>query len=401
MQTRRDFLTRTAGIAAVSTISAKTALGSQANSRVKVGMIGCGQRGTSIAQLFRENGYCEIAGAADYFREHAAGVAKEHQLGDDRVFSGLTCAEQMIAKGGLDAVAIISPPYFHPTQAKAAVDAGMNVYLAKPVAVDVPGCLSVKESAARAKEKGLVFLIDFQTRTNPIFIEAMKRVHAGALGEIGCGEALYHAGRLKPKSDQNTPEGRLLNWVFDKKLSGDIIVEQNIHTLDVMNWAMNHVPPVRVSGVAGRRVRIDVGDANDTYSLVYEYGSDVGVTFSSRQFDVPGGAPGGILNRMYGSQGSLHTEYGGEVMIRGGAGNFYRGGKTTGIYKDGIIANIAAFQRTIIGRDTSNLTVEPSVLSNLIAIFGRMAAEKGAPISWDELMATRDNLEADLSGLKA
>lgn len=399
--TRRGFLNQVAGVAAVSTIHARTALGSQANSRMKVGLVGCGQRGTMIAKLFRENGYCEIAGAADYFAEHAAGVAQEHQLGRERVFSGLQCAEKMIAAGGLDGVAIISPPYFHPMQAKAAVDAGLNVYLAKPIAVDVPGCETVRQTAARAKERGLVFLVDFQTRTHEFFIEALKRVHAGALGVIGHGEALYQAGRLQPKTQEQTPEGRLLNWVFDKKLSGDIIVEQNIHTLDVMNWAMKHVPPLRVSGLAARKVRVDVGDNNDTYSLVYEYPGDVGITFSSRQFDVPGGAPGGIINRMFGSKGSLHTEYGGEVMIRGGADTFYRGGKSAGIYKDGIVANIATFQKAVAAGDASNSTVEPSVLSNQIALFGRMAAEKRAPMTWEELIRSKQVMEPDLSGLQA
>ena len=402
MSTRRFFLGQaTVSLAAISTMSAKIALGSQANSRLRVGMIGCGQRGTMVARLFRENGYCEIAGAADYFRDHAHAVAVEHQLGDDRIFSGLQCGEKMIAAGGLDAVAIISPPYFHPAQARAAVDAGLNVYLAKPVAVDVPGCMSVKETAARAAAEGLCFLVDFQTRTNEFFIEAMRRVHAGTLGVIGHGEALYHAGRLQPKTQDKSPEGRLLNWVFDQKLSGDIIVEQNIHTLDVMNWVMNHVPPVRVSGMAGRKVRVDVGDNNDAYSLVYEYPQDVGMTFSSRQFDVPGGAPGGIINRVFGSTGSLHTEYGGEVMIRGGEANFYRGGKSAGIYKDGIVANIASFQKAVAGRDKSNPTVEPSVLSNLIAIFGRMAAAKRQPVSWKELMASKEELKPDLGGLSA
>jgi predicted dehydrogenase len=402
MSTRRFFLGQaTVSLAAISTMSAKIALGSQANSRLRVGMIGCGQRGTMVARLFRENGYCEIAGAADYFRDHAHAVAVEHQLGDDRIFSGLQCGEKMIAAGGLDAVAIISPPYFHPAQARAAVDAGLNVYLAKPVAVDVPGCMSVKETAARAAAEGLCFLVDFQTRTNEFFIEAMRRVHAGTLGVIGHGEALYHAGRLQPKTQDKSPEGRLLNWVFDQKLSGDIIVEQNIHTLDVMNWVMNHVPPVRVSGMAGRKVRVDVGDNNDAYSLVYEYPQDVGMTFSSRQFDVPGGAPGGIINRVFGSTGSLHTEYGGEVMIRSGEANFYRGGKSAGIYKDGIVANIASFQKAVAGRDKSNPTVEPSVLSNLIAIFGRMAAAKRQPVSWQELMASKEELKPDLGGLSA
>ena len=402
MSTRRSFLGRAAaGLAAASTIRAKTALGSQANSRLRVGMIGCGQRGTMVARLFRENGYCEVAGAADYFRDNAHSVAAEHGFGDDRVFTGLQCAEKMIAAGGLDAVAIISPPYFHPAQAKAAVDAGLNVYLAKPVAVDVPGCVSVRETAARAGEKGLCFLVDFQTRTNEFFIEAMRRVHLGALGVIGHGEALYHAGRLQPKTQDKSPEGRLLNWVFDKKLSGDIIVEQNIHTLDVMNWAMGHVPPLRASGMAGRKVRVDVGDASDTYSLVFEYPGSVGITFSSRQYDVPGGAPGGIINRLFGSKGSLHTEYGGEVMIRGGAENFYRGGKSPGIYKEGIIANIASFQKAVAGGDKTNPTVAPSVMSNLIAILGRMAADKGAPMTWDELLASKVALDPDLAGLAA
>lgn len=400
MSTRRTFLA-SGTAAALATTSARIALGSAANSRLKVGMIGCGGRGKMIANLFRENGYCEIAAAADYFEERAAAVAADHQLGKDRIFTGLQCAEKMLAAGGIDAVAIISPPWFHPAQAKAAVDAGLHVYLAKPIAVDVPGCLSVGDTARRAKEKGLHFLIDFQTRADPFFIEAMKRVHAGALGTLGFGESIYHAGRLKPKTDGTTPEDRLQNWVFDKRLSGDIIVEQNIHTLDVMNWAMNHVPPQRVSGLAARKVRTDVGDTSDTYSLVYEYADGVGVSFSSRQFDVPGGTPGGILNRMYGSDGALFTQYAGEVMIRGGAKNFYRGGKSPGLYKDGIITNIAAFQKAVAAADAVQPTVTPSVLSNLIAIFGRMAAEKGRPVTWDELMADTTVREPDLEGLQS
>lgn len=398
MNTRRHFIT---GLAAVSTIHARTALGSQANSRVKVGLIGCGQRGGMIAKLFRENGYCEIAGAADYFPDRAQALAKEHQLGADRAHSGLQCAEKMMAKGGIDAVAIISPPYFHPMQAKAAVDAGLHVYLAKPMAVDVPGCKSVEASAAAAQAKGLTFLIDFQTRTDEYFIECMKRVHSGVMGRLGHGESLYHAGRLGAKGDDTTAEGRLLNWVFHKNLSGDIIVEQNIHTLDVMNWAMNHVTPKRVSGMAARLIRTDVGDNSDTYSLVYEYPGDIGITFSSRQFDSKAGAPGGIINRMHYENGALLTEYGGQTMIRGNKEVYYAGGKSPGIYKDGITANIATFQKAIEAKDTSNRTIAPSILSNLIAIMGRQAGEKHAPVTWEELMASPALAAPDFTGLQA
>jgi predicted dehydrogenase len=273
----------------------------------------------------------------------------------------------------------------------------------KPEPLSRPGCTSTwpNPSAALAKEKGLHFLIDFQTRADPFFIEAMKRVHSGALGTLAFGESIYHAGRLKPKSEGTSPEDRLSNWVFDKQLSGDIIVEQNIHTLDVMNWAMNHTPPERVSGLSARHVRTDVGDTNDTYSLVFEYPNDVGITFSSRQFTVPGGTPGGILNRMYGSDGALFTKYAGEVMIRGGADNFYRGGSSPSLYKKGIVTNIASFQKAVAASDVAQPTVAPSVVSNLVAIFGRMAAERGRSVSWEELMADESILEPDLEGLQA
>jgi myo-inositol 2-dehydrogenase/D-chiro-inositol 1-dehydrogenase len=142
------------------------------------------------------------------------------------------------------------------------------------------------------------------------------------------------------------------------------------------------------------------GDAWDHFALMYEYPKQVGVTFSSRQFDAHG-TPGGILNRMFGTKGVLMTAYGGDVMIRGGAETFYRGGKTTGIYKEGAQANIAAFHAQVMNKDVANLTVEPSVTSNLVAIMGRMAAYEGRSVTWAEVVASKKKLQADLSGLTA
>src|SRR5690606_11076460 len=107
----------------------------------------------------------------------------------------------------------------------------------------------------------------------------------GAIGDPCFGEATYHAGRLGLKAPPGSPEARMKNWVFDQALSGDIIVEQNVHTLDVMSWIMRDQPPVRCSGTGGRRVRVDVGDAWDLFAVLYEYPDAVGVTFSSRQFE--------------------------------------------------------------------------------------------------------------------
>lgn len=398
---RRHFIAQTGvGLAALSTTKLAVAQGSAANSKIRLGVIGCGKRGQWITALFVEHGGYEIVAVADYFEAAVTEAAGKFKLTPAQTFTGLKCYEKMIAKGGLDAVAIISPPYFHPEQAQAAVAAGLNVYLAKPTAVDVPGCQSIAASGATARKKGQVFLVDFQTRTNEFYLEAIRRVHAGSIGDFCFGEASYHADRLAIKGTLGTPEARLRNWVFDQALSGDVIVEQHIHALDVMSWVLKDSPPARCTGTGGRRVRVDVGDAWDHFALLYEYPKQVGVTFSSRQFDAHG-TPGGILNRMFGTKGVLMTAYGGEVMIRGGAETYYRGGKTTAIYKEGAQANIKAFHEQVMKKDVANLTVEPSVTSNLVAIMGRMAAYEGRTVTWSEVLSSKKKLHADLSGLKA
>lgn len=398
---RRHFLAQAGlGLAAVSTIRRAIAQGSTANSRIRLGLIGCGQRGQWILDFFAEHGGYEIVAAADYFQDKVDEAAAKHRLGPKRVFTGLQCAEKMIAAGGLDAVAILSPPYFHPSQARAAVEAGLHVYLAKPIAVDVPGCHSIKESSEQARRNKQVFLVDFQTRTNEFFIEAIRRVHSGQMGEICFGEATNHVDGPPRKADPGTSEARLRNWLSDRALSGEIIVEQNIHVLDVMSWVMKETPPLRCTGTGGHKVRLDVGNCWDHFALVYEYANDVGVTFSSRQFKGHG-SPGGFLNRMFGTKGALSTAYGGEVLIRGGADTFYRGGSTSAVYKEGAIANIKTFHAQVQAADANNATVAPSVTSNLIAILGRTAARQRRTTTWEEIVRSTERVEADLSGLHA
>ncbi len=400
--TRRHFLAQAGlGLAAVSTTSLAVAQGSAANSKIRLGVVGCGGRGQWITGLFQENGGYEIVAIADYFQSRIDENITKTKLTGVRSYTGLQCAGKMIAAGGLDAVAIISPPYFHPAQVKAAVAAKLHVYLAKPPAVDVPGVFSIADDGKMARQKGQVFLIDFQTRADPFYLEALQRLHAGALGDYCFGEAFYHAGRLARKLTPGTEqESRLHNWAFDQSLSGDIIVEQNIHTLDVMSWIMKDAPPLRCTGTGGRRVRIDVGDCWDHFAMVYEYPNNVGVTFSSRQFDAHG-EPGGIINHMFGTKGVFLSKYGGDVMIRGGADSFYRGGSTKAIYKDGAVANIEAFHAQILAKDTKNPTLEPGTTSNLVAIMGRMAAYEKRTVTWAEVIASKKKLSVDLSGLQA
>jgi len=399
---RRRFMAG-AGAAALSFTIVRPQLvhGAAASSKVNLGLIGCGGRGTWIAELFQQHGGYNVVAVADYFQDRTDSAGEKLGVPAANRFPGLSGYKKLLEK--VDAVAIESPPYFHPEQAAAAVEAGRHTYVAKPIAVDVPGCHSIGESGKRAAKNKRCFLIDFQTRADPFYIEALKRLRDGALGELVFGEAIYHATcpfeRMYDtwRNDPQNPENRLRAWGLDSVLSGDIITEQNIHTLDVMNWIMD-AEPVYAVGTCGRTVR-PVGTCNDHFALLFEYPKKVGITFSSRQIEGHGTQPEGIRNRMFGSKGVLETEYGGQVIIRGE--NFYRGGSSPGIYKDGAVANIATFHKSIIEGNYTNPTVEPSVRSNLITILGRTAAYTGEKVMWANIVKSTEKLEANLKGLKS
>jgi len=394
--TRRAFIA-TAAAAPLGLSSSRTALGADANSRVRLGVVGCGGRGSFVTSLFKAHGGYDLVAASDYFQDRVDGLGNKFGIPPERRFTGLDGYKKVI-EAGVDAVAIMTPPFFHPEQAAATVAAGKHVYVAKPIAVDVPGCQSIEASGKQATSKGLSFLVDFQTRATDFYVEAVKRVHEGAIGELVFGESSYHCGRLGTKAKPGTQEARLRNWVFDIALSGDIIVEQNVHTLDVMSWIMNQ-PPVRVSGTGSRKVRVDVGDCWDNFALTYEYANNVGIAFSSRQFNGHGTKPDGILNRMFGTDGVLETKYGGNVMIRGK--NFYRGGSTSAIYKEGAGRNVADFHTAITTGKPNTATVSPSVQSSMVTIMGRTAAYESRVVTWDEIVKSTKRLDGKLDGLKA
>ncbi len=399
--TRRRFMAG-AGAATLSFTIMKPALvrGTEANSKIALGMVGCGGRGTWIAELFKRHGGYHIAAAADYFEDRVHAFGDRFGVDRDKRSTGLSCYRKLLDE--VDAVAIESPPYFHPEQAAEAVDSGCHVYLAKPVAVDGPGCRSIAESGRKATSSKLCFLVDFQTRVDPFYCEALGRVHGGAIGELVFGESSYHAGNpftskyTLLEEDPRNPENRLRAWGLDRALSGDIITEQNIHTLDVASWIMDREPEFAV-GSGGLKARPTIGTCWDHFTLFFQYPDQVGINFSSRQFEGHG-SPGGIRNRMFGSRGVLETRYGGEVIIRGH--NAYTGGKSPGIFTDGAVVNIAAFHENITKGNFDNPTVAPSVRSNLVTVLGRTAAYEGRKVTWMEIVKSGKRMEADLEGLK-
>jgi predicted dehydrogenase len=409
---RREFLNRATGTVAALAVLKPLIGMTQTNQpavkppaferKIKLGVIGLGGRGHWIADLFRQHGGYEMHAVCDYFPDRAKSVGDSLGVEASRQFSGLSGYQRLIASG-VEAVAIESPPYFHPQQAATAVDAGLHVYCAKPVAVDVPGCRTVEASGQKATTKKLVFIVDFQTRADEFYIEAMRRVHAGEMGKIAFAEGIYHADSPWAQwydalgKNSKDPETKLRAWGLDKVLSGDMITEQNIHTLDVVNWLMG-AAPLHAVGSCGLSSRPKVGTCADHFACYFQFPDGVGVTFSSRQFNGYDTMPEGIRVRAFGQKGVLETEYGGNVMIRDD--NFYRGGKSPGIYEAGARANIATFYANITAQNFENLTVAPSVQSNLITILGRTAAYRGELVTWEKLLAANERLEADLSGLK-
>ncbi|MBN2093140.1 Gfo/Idh/MocA family oxidoreductase [candidate division KSB1 bacterium] len=400
--TRRNFIAGMGSAALTfSILKPHQVRGTQANSKIKLGMIGCGGRGTWIADLFQQHGGYELVAAADYFQGRVDQFGEKFNIPAKKRFTGLS-GYQKLLDSKVDAIAIETPPYFHPEQAAAGVAAGVHVFLSKPIAVDVPGCLSVAESGKKATAKKLCFLIDFQTRAHPTFIEAMKRIHQGAIGDFAWGEATYHADSPFERmyeimaANPDGAENRLQARGLDRALSGDIITEQNIHTLDVANWIMQ-VPPVSAVGTGGKKVRTDAGNCFDHFVVIYKYPNGVTINFSSRQFK-GWDTPEGIKNRMFGNKGVLETEYGGQVLIRGE--NFYNGGRTNQIYKEGAVNNIAAFHQNMMNGNYENSTVKPSVQSNLITVMGRMAAYTGQEIKWESLLKSEERLIPLLDGLE-
>jgi len=388
---RRTFLAGTAA-ATLTVVKPSLVRGTQANSTIELGMIGCGGRGNWIVPYFEKHGNYRFVACADYYQDQADKLGERAKVKPNRRYTTLSGYKKLL-ESKLDAVVIESPPYFHPEQAAAAVEAGKHVYLAKPVAVDVPGCQSIAESGTKASGKKLVVLVDFQTRNNPFYREAAKRVHEGGIGRLVCGEARYPCG-VMPITAPKTPEDRLRYWYCNKAISGDYIVEQSIHALDVATWFID-AAPIKVVGTGGSKGLRPYGDIWDHFNLIYWFPNETILSFYSCQ--MVHGAPHEIACRIYGSQGTVDSNYYSHVCITGPKP--WEGGKFNDMFNSGTQNNINDFYRFVTEGQYANETVAASVRSNLTAILGRTAAYQGRTVTWDEMMKAGEKLEADLKGL--
>jgi myo-inositol 2-dehydrogenase/D-chiro-inositol 1-dehydrogenase len=398
--TRRRFLAGTgASVVAFTMLKPELVGGAEANAKIDIGLIGCGGRGKWIADLFMKNGGYNLVAVADYFQDHADEAGERFKVPAANRYTGLSGYHKLLEQK-LDAVVIETPPYFHPEHAAAGVEAGKHVYLAKPIAVDVPGCLTVAESGKKTTAKKLCFQVDFQTRANKLYQDAVKAVHGGEIGKIVSVEANYQCDATWGGMDQvlrkdpKNPEVRLRAWGVDRLFSGDIITEQNIHALDVAAWMLD-AEPVRAYGTGGRK-REFLGDCWDHFAVIFYYPNDLVVSFNSHQM---GFGYDDIMCRVYGFKGTADTHYFGNVTVK--ANEFHLDGSVGNLFTDGVVTNIATFHDNVTKGECSNLTVPASVRSNLTTILGRTAAYRNGVVTWDEMMRKKEKFAPDLKGLKA
>src|SRR5215471_2666691 len=420
---RRKFIGAAAATTGLMFVNPNLVRGTAANSAVRVGLLGCGGRGTEDATNLVDTGGARVVALADMLQDQLD-IAHKHfdemqqakgylALDASQLFVGPDSYQSLMGSKEVDAVVIATPPYYHPKHLEAAVAAGKHVYLEKPVAVDVPGALKVIEIGKRAEGK-LSLDVGFQIRDCPPFVELVNRIHNGALGNIVCGEAHYLTGYIdRPAWPNISPaEHRLRNWVYDRALSGDIIVEQNIHVIDICNWILKD-HPLKASATGGRQGRpANDGDVYGNYNVVFKYPNNVDVTFSSTQF-----AKGwwDVTERFFGTKGTSQSPYTGPLGIWGDEpwqyplstkpGTEPQAFSVTGNFTSNLeLADQEkkkAFVESITSGNFHNQAAKGAE-SALSCIMARTAAYTGREVTWEETMKSKEvwDSKIDLNKLR-
>ncbi|MBT3201181.1 MAG: Gfo/Idh/MocA family oxidoreductase [Phycisphaerales bacterium] len=396
--TRRSFVGGAAGAVGATLMKPSLVRGAEANAKIKVGVVGLGGRGGWIANLIKAHGGYQITAVADYFDTVAQGVGKRLGVEKSKCFSGLSGYKKVLASG-VDAVFLETPPCFFPEHATAAVAAGCHIYVAKPVACDVPGCMTIAEMAAKSQAAKKVFLVDFQTRTDPIYIKAIKSLLAEDIGSVGmlCSQYIDESFPDPPKTKTIESRLRRLIWTNDVAIGGGFLVNAGIHAVDVGLWMAGGQTPVSVSGAGAVGVSKPNGDTNRVYSLTFQFKD--GLFLNHRGEHLRNSTRFAADCMAHCQRGYLDTQYAGLVKMMG-KGVTFNGGKVVSLYGQGAKRNIATFHESITKGDCSNPTVKPSVDATLTTILGRQAALKKGTVTWDEMIKANKKVPVDLSGLK-
>ncbi|MDE3168119.1 MAG: Gfo/Idh/MocA family oxidoreductase [Acidobacteriota bacterium] len=366
---RRDLMRGGAAAATAFTIVApQTARGYQANSKITVGLIGCGGRGTYDATIFHGDKRAQVTALCDLFPdriENATNVLKLEKPNTYKEFEKLLASD-------VDAVLIATPPFEHPRMLEAAIQAKKHVYCEKPAGVDLAGVKRVIAAGKKADpKKDIAF--GFQQRYGPVYLEAYKRIQEGQIGDLSTARGFWIANDPFTRKPYDDPKvEKLRNWFCYKEYSGDIIVEQDCHNFDVLHWFLN-ARPVRVLGMCGRKVRTTM-DISDHLSLVMEFPNGMHVNYEANQITPRGFNH--IGEEFTGTKGTIETSRA-RMVHHKGLGNAETMNSPRDITYDGI----EAFLTRVETGKVENVT-ERSGISTLFAILGRTAMYRSGEAVW-------------------
>lgn len=400
--TRRDFLTSsTAGLAGAAALlpTVVPSVHAAGSDVLKVGLIGCGGRGTGAAtQALRADPNTKLVAMGDMFPDRLQ-LSLRQLKGDDEIarrvdvkpetcFTGFDAYKQVI-NSGVDVVLLTAPPGFRPIHLRAAVEANKHIFCEKPMAVDGPGVRSVIATCREAKKKNLAVVAGFCWRYHKGKRETMKRIHQGAIGDIVALQCTYNAGALwhRPREkDWDDMTWQLRNWLYFTWLSGDHIVEQACHSIDKMMWVMRDEPPVKANGTGGRQVRVEpeFGHIFDHHSVVYEWKNGVKMFHMCRQQK---GCHNDVTDYAFGTKGVAHIMQHRITGENPWVHRAKRGDRAEDMYQnehDELFASIRANKPINDG--------EWMTQSTMAAILGRMATYTGQEITWEMAMNSKEDL---------
>jgi myo-inositol 2-dehydrogenase / D-chiro-inositol 1-dehydrogenase len=368
--------------------------------KIKIGVVGNGERGSWIAALLKAHGGYDLHAVADYFPDVVARCGDALGVDKGRRFSGLSGYKRVI-ESGVEAVVLEAIPYFFPEHASAAVEAGLHVYMAKPVAVDAPGAARIAAAGKLATRNQRCFMVDYQMSTDPANIEVAERVRAGMLGEIAQVRtlAIFPGHDDPPKTATLESRMQQLTWDNDLALSGGYINAFDIHTLDAAIWVLGQ-RPVAASGASRICRPHPHGDSPDVCSVVYEYADGLVHNHFGQALPNNSDSPGGGMQcHIFGQQANALLAYAGKVSVIGGPKHYV--GTVENLYQSGVVRNIAQFYENITGGRFENATVQRAVDGVLTVVLGREAALRRTKLTMDDLLKENKRLEADLRGLTA
>jgi len=359
-----------AAATAFTIVAPQSVRGSQANSKISVGLIGSGGRGSYDAKIVHSDPRARITALCDVFDDRVEKAIQFIGIQDKpAVYKDFT---KMLAASNIDAVVIATPPFEHPRMLEAAIEAKKHVYCEKPMGVDVKGVEQVIKAARKADPKKCVS-VGFQQRYGPVYLEAFKRLKAGDIGELVNARGFWISGDPFKRIPYDDPKiEKLRNWFCYRDYSGDFIVEQDCHNFDVLHWFLD-ARPIRAVGMGGRKVRTSM-EILDHLSLTFEFPKGIHVNYEANQISPPGFSRVG--EEFTGTKGVLETSRARMIHRKGPKDSEELASKRDITYE-----GIEQFLERILTGNPENVA-ERSAISTLFAILGRTAIYNNREATW-------------------